>query len=226
MKHIIVHGKDGTQERFKLEGELFHKMIPNSSLLVAESLKILNSEMDIREDYCLHFICHGNESSLKFGQPFRIDQIYKMLAKNHTPKIIFIYACHAGDDNGTAKKLNKRFSDDGIEIPVIGVGRCDSISKLDEDGTDLPAGAPISLLYSLVNSEQSEKIAALLKKVGVPSVCVGDSKGKIILRKVVVFGSLPENYTIKSLFGKLNINTSITNHIKTTYAYLLEDFED
>jgi hypothetical protein len=220
MHHIIVHGKDGEQERFKLAGELLRDIISNSTLIEGLSLKSLTFD-GVMTPYCLHIVSHGNESSLKLKSCYTIDQIMRSLKTNAVPEIIFIYACHAGDPNGTSKKLYDRFE---RTIPIVGIGRCDSISKDDDDGNALPAGGPISFMYSLSQSTPEESLSHSLARVKVPSICLDDTEGKITGRSAVTFGVLPESYTVKRVFGDLNIDSATKDYLKEVYDYLFEDY--
>ena len=78
MKHHIVHGKDGSQQRFKLAAELLHEIIPNSE--VKEGKKIDDLVINEREDYCLHLISHGSKGQLKFDKSYLTDPILKKMA--------------------------------------------------------------------------------------------------------------------------------------------------
>lgn len=55
MQHIIIYGKDGDQQRFRLASELLHDLVPNSKLSEAKVLKDL--EITESDSYCLHLIC-------------------------------------------------------------------------------------------------------------------------------------------------------------------------
>jgi hypothetical protein len=153
---------------------------------------------------------------------YTIDQIMRSLRVNAYPKIIFVYACHAADPNGTSKKLYDRF--DGI-VNVVGIGRCDSISKDDEDGNALPAGGPISFMYSLTQSTPKESINDLLARVKVPSICLDDEEGKVSGRSAVTYGTIPESDTVESVFGDLNIDSKTKQYIERVYEYLFEDYD-
>lgn len=110
-------------------------------------------------------------------------------------------------------------------MPCIGIGRCDSVSRNDDDDNPLPAGGPTSLMYSFLSSKPTESIKETLNRIRVPSLCSEDDKGKIIGRKSVTFGSLPEDYTVEKVFGKLNITDEDSEYITDVYDFLFEDYE-
>ena len=219
MKHHIVHGKDGSQQRFQLAGELLRDIIPNSH--VKEGTKLDDFIIDETEDYCLHLISHGSKGELKFDKSYRTDQILKKMTTNTTPpKMIFIYACHSGDEDGTAKKFNSR-----LNIPVIGVGECDTISSDDGDGNPLPAGSPVAFMYSLLSSTPHESINAFIDRIEVPSDCHNPlEKGKVIPTKARVFGTLPDYYKVGTIFGKLNITDEDREWITDLNVYNFTDY--
>ena len=221
MKHIIVYNVK--EERFALSANMFFKIIPNCILIEGNNLKSLEFSglIESWEEYCLHFMCHGSPGSLECKTSQIIGAIGKQLLKNQTnPKVIFIYACHAADENGTAKKMYEYY---GKTVPLVGIGKCESISVNDKDDNPIPAGGPISFMYSLLKSEPSDLVINMVKEIKSPSICKIEDKSENIVPKGAALYTTDElnTYTIEQIFG--SFSKEHQNDIKILYDYLFQD---
>ena len=221
MKHIIVYNV--REERFALSAEMFFRSIPNCILVEGQNLKSLEFSglVESWEEYCLHFMCHGSPGSLLCNNQTLISKIGGKLQENKThPKVIFIYACHAADENGTAKRMYDYYNG---TVPLIGIGRCESISMNDENNKAIPAGGPISFMHSLLKSNPTDLLTKMVEEIRSPSICKKESDD-IIKKGAAIYDSIEpqlNKYTIEQIFGYFSMD--YRDEINILYDWLFQD---
>lgn len=133
------------------------------------------SRLSHNPQYILHIVTHGSNGSLSLGTPRVVTSIFKKFKnKKEIPKpsFIIIYACHAADENGTARKIFDYFDH---SIPVIGIGTCESVS-MEEDGKEYPCGTMLSFLNCLVHSSPNDNIVDTFNNTLTLGICSKDEE--------------------------------------------------
>lgn len=115
------------------------------------------------------------------------------------PVALFVYACHASDENGLAEKLamyGKR--DNKFKVPlIVGVGKHDAVTCTESEGKHLTAGTVLATLNVLLRVDPSTPVNDFAKCIQAPGLL--SDNDDIELYSAKVLGST--NKTVAGMFG-------------------------